>query len=76
VKTLLLQLVRALTRQPGEVRVHERVEEGQIVLEVSVAEEDRGRLIGRNGRTADALREVLAAVARRRGESCVMEILR
>ena len=75
-KSLLITLARQLVTQPGRVQVREFVRDGQTVLELGVAEEDRGRVIGRNGRTADALRTVLDAVARRQGISNVMEIER
>jgi len=74
VQELLLTFARALVREPGRVRVRERREEGRVVLELAVAPADRGRVIGREGRTAKALRTVLAAVARRQGGSCALEI--
>jgi hypothetical protein len=74
VRELLLQLARALAREPERVRVAERAQGGATVLALSVAPADRGRIIGREGRTAAALRTLLAAVARRGGGSCVLEI--
>ena len=71
---LLTLLVRGLVREPDCVRVRERGEPGRSVLELSVAAGDRGRVIGREGRTADALRTLLAALARRQGGSCSLEI--
>ena len=71
----MLQLARGLVREPGRVRVHEHVEGERIILELDVAPADRGRVIGRAGRTADALRVLTAALARRKGQSCVLEIL-
>jgi predicted RNA-binding protein YlqC (UPF0109 family) len=44
-------------------------------LDLEVSDADRGRVIGRGGRTADALRTILDAVADRRGTPCDMEIL-
>jgi predicted RNA-binding protein YlqC (UPF0109 family) len=71
----LLQLARGLVREPGRVRVHEQVEGQRIILELEVAPADRGRVIGREGRTAGALRALTGALARRQGRSCVLEIL-
>ena len=71
----MLQLARGLVREPGRVRVHEHVEGERIILELDVAPADRGRVIGRAGRTAEALRVLTAALARRKGQSCVLEIL-
>ena len=66
---LLEYLARALVDSPERVKV-ERFEEedGTVVLEVSVAEDDYGKIIGRGGRTANALRLVAKAAAVR--EDC------
>ena len=74
-KELLATLAEALVEEPQRVRVRERTEGGVSVLELQVAPEDRGRVIGRHGRTAQALRTVLAAVAERQGRRCEMEVL-
>ena len=74
-KELLLALARALVSQPARVRVREWTEEGVVHLDLEVSDEDRGRVIGRGGRTADALRTLLDAAGRRRGLTCDMEIL-
>ncbi len=74
-RDLVVQLVRGLVREPGRVRVREHVEPGRTVLELSVAAADRGRVIGREGRTAGALRALVGALARRRGTACTLEIL-
>jgi predicted RNA-binding protein YlqC (UPF0109 family) len=55
-KELLEFLARGLVEQPDEVRVREvREDDGSVVLELSVAEDDYGNVIGRGGRTAQAL---------------------
>jgi uncharacterized protein len=74
-KELVVTFARFLVEDPDRVFVRERTEKSRLVLELSVAREDRGRVIGRGGRTAAALRTVLDAVAARRGQSCVLEIL-
>ena len=74
-RQLLLHLSRGLVREPGRVRVHEHVEDGRTVLELEVAPGDRGRVIGREGRTAHALRVLLEALARRKGVRLELEIL-
>ncbi len=74
-RDLVVQLARGLVREPGRVRVQEHAEQGRTVLELSVAAGDRGRVIGREGRTADALRTLVDALARRRGNSATLEIL-
>jgi predicted RNA-binding protein YlqC (UPF0109 family) len=63
-KELLEYLARSLVAQPDEVRVNEVVEDnGTVVLELSVADDDYGNVIGRGGRTASALRTVMKASA-------------
>ena len=74
-RQLVLQLARGLVREPGRVRVHEELEDGTTVLELEVAPSDLGRVIGRDGRTAHALRVLVEALARRRGERATLEIL-
>lgn len=63
-KELLEYLARALVDQPEQVQVKEVEEDdGSIVLELSVADDDYGNVIGRGGRTAGALRAVIKAAA-------------
>ncbi len=63
-KDLLEYLVRGLVEHPDEVRVVEANEQdGSLVLELSVAPDDYGSVIGRGGRTAAALRSVIRAAA-------------
>jgi predicted RNA-binding protein YlqC (UPF0109 family) len=59
VKELLEYLARGLVEHPDEVRVNEVDEEGTTVLELSVADDDYGSVIGRGGRTAQALRTIV-----------------
>jgi predicted RNA-binding protein YlqC (UPF0109 family) len=75
VKRLVSHLARGLVREPGRVRVHEHVEHGRAVIELEVAPADRGRVIGREGRTANAMRTLLDALAERRGRSVALEVL-
>jgi predicted RNA-binding protein YlqC (UPF0109 family) len=74
VKELLTLFAQGLVRDPRRVSVHERSGAGVSTLELEVAPADRGRVIGRGGRTVEALRTVLQAVAARRGERCTLEI--
>ena len=68
-------LARSLVEDPEAVRVEEVEENGDIVLEVTVAEDDLGRVIGRGGRVANALRTVAKAAATRAERRVVVEIL-
>ena len=74
-KELVEFLVRALVEEPDAVQVEELEENGDIVLEVSVAEEDLGRVIGRGGRIANAIRTVARAAATRAERRVIVEIL-
>jgi predicted RNA-binding protein YlqC (UPF0109 family) len=63
-KELLEYLASGLVEHPDEVRVNQVEEDdGTIVLELSVAEDDYGNVIGRGGRTAAALRTVIKTAA-------------
>ncbi len=63
-KELLEYLTRGLVESPEEVRVREVEEDdGSVVLELSVGDDDYGNVIGRGGRTAAALRTVVKAAA-------------
>jgi uncharacterized protein len=68
-------LARSLVEDPDAVSVEEVEENGDIVLEVTVAEDDLGRVIGRGGRIANALRTVAKAAATRAERRVVVEIL-
>jgi hypothetical protein len=75
VKELLLVLAKALVDDPSSVHVEEWIEDGVVHLDLEVAEEERGRVIGRQGRTADALRTLLDAVALQKGIEVDMEVV-
>jgi uncharacterized protein len=64
VRELLEYLARGLVEHPDDVRVNEVTEDdGTVVLELSVGQDDYGSIIGRGGRTAQALRTVVKAAA-------------
>lgn len=73
-RDLLLLLARGLVDRPEEVFVDERFDQGVTVLELEVAPEDRGAVIGRAGSTANALRVLLSAAAHQTGRRCRVEI--
>jgi predicted RNA-binding protein YlqC (UPF0109 family) len=68
-------LARALVDDPDAVRVDEIEEGGEVVLEVHVAPDDLGRVIGRNGRVANAIRTVAKAAATREDRRVLVEII-
>ena len=75
-KELLEYLARALVEEPDAVEVEEFEEDdGTIVLELSVAEDDYGQVIGRGGRTAAALRALVKAAAVREKRRVLVDIV-
>jgi predicted RNA-binding protein YlqC (UPF0109 family) len=68
-------LTRTLVEDPDAVSVEEVTENGDIVLEISVAEDDLGRVIGRGGKVANALRSVAKAAGARDETRVMVEIL-
>jgi len=76
VRELLEYLARGLVEQPERVRVREVPEEdGATLLELSVAPEDYGSVIGRGGRTAAALRTVIKAAAAGRRRRVFVDVV-
>jgi predicted RNA-binding protein YlqC (UPF0109 family) len=75
-RALLESLVQSLVDSPGDVKVEDFAEDdGTVVLELSVAEDDYGTVIGRGGRTANALRTVVKAAAVRDGRRVLIDIV-
>jgi uncharacterized protein len=75
VTELLEFLVRALVEDPAAVVVEELEEDGALVYEISVAEGDLGRVIGKGGRVANAIRTVAKAAAVRLDRRVIVDIL-
>jgi hypothetical protein len=67
-------LARALTDRPDEVRVKETQHKGTTVVELFVAPGELGRVIGKQGRTAAALRTLAASAAEKEGKTVTLEI--
>jgi len=75
-KELLEYLARGLVEHPDQVRVNEvQDDDGAVVLELSVADEDYGNVIGRGGRTAAALRTVVKTAAVRSKRRVFVDIV-
>ena len=73
---LLEYLARALVDKPDEVEVEGFEEDdGTVVLELNVADDDAGKVIGRGGRTVAALRTVMKAVATRDGHRVLVDVV-
>jgi len=76
VRELLVYLAKALVDQPDRVEVEQFEEDdGTLVLELSVAPDDYGQVIGRGGRTAQALRTVVKAAAVKDNRRVLIDIV-
>ena len=74
-KELITYIAGALVDKPDEVQVTEVEGEQTTVLELRVARDDLGKVIGRQGRTARAMRTILGAASSKLKKRCVLEIL-
>jgi uncharacterized protein len=73
-KRLIETVVRRLSDRPDEIRVFESFEGRTAVYDIEVPEADRGRLIGREGRTVRALRAFVSAAATARGKKVLIRV--
>ena len=73
-KELLEYIVREMVDRPEAVRVHERGGQYTVTLELKVDERDAGKVIGRGGRVAKALRDVLGIAAARERKRVHLDI--
>jgi predicted RNA-binding protein YlqC (UPF0109 family) len=75
VKEVLEFIARSLVDDPDAVRVTEEETGDTLILRLTVAPEDMGKVIGRGGRTARAIRDVVRAAGTRSGLTTVVEIV-
>jgi predicted RNA-binding protein YlqC (UPF0109 family) len=75
VDDLLVYLARQLVSQPDEVRVSRSERDDGVVLELRVAPDDLGKVIGKGGRIARALRTLVRASGAKTGERRLLEIV-
>lgn len=74
-KALVEYVARSLVQNPQAVTVNEINRRSIIIIELRVAQEDMGRVIGKDGRVANALRMVLRALAAESGKRVTLEIM-
>ena len=74
-KQMLIDLVQAIVDHPEEVSVSERINGDTVVLELTVAKRDMGRVIGREGKIAKSIRTVMRAQAARENKRVIVDIL-
>ncbi len=74
-KELVEFIARSIVNQPDAVKVDEETNEDGITLKLSVADEDKGRIIGKQGRIAEAMRALLRVKAAKAGTKVRLEII-
>ena len=74
-KELVEVIAKALVDDPESVTVNERMEKKTTILEVRVADSDRGKVIGKQGRIAKAIRSVVKAAAAKEDKKVIVDIL-
>ncbi len=74
-KELILVMARALVDKPDEVEINEIEGDVTTILELKVAKEDLGKVIGKQGKTAHAMRSILNATATKLKKRAVLEIV-
>lgn len=74
-KELVSYVAKALVDEPGQVEVNVIEGEKSTIIELKVSQDDIGKVIGKHGRIAKALRTILSAASTRSGKRVVLEIL-
>jgi predicted RNA-binding protein YlqC (UPF0109 family) len=72
---LVEYIAKSLASKPEEVKVTEVEEDGRLILRLEVADEDKGKIIGREGRVAQAMRVLLRVAAVKEGTRATLEIV-
>jgi uncharacterized protein len=75
VKDLIEYIARSLVDEPTAVQVRQERGGGKMRLELRVAKEDMGRVIGKGGRVANAMRVLLRVAAAREGKSVTLDVI-
>lgn len=74
-KELVEYIARSIVNSPDDVVVTEETDEERITLKLQVADDDKGRVIGKQGRIAEAIRTLLRVKAAKQGTRATLEIL-
>jgi len=74
-KELVKTMAQALVDHPEEVVVNEIIGEQTSIIELKVSESDRGKVIGRQGKTARAMRTILIAASNKQAKRVMLEII-
>lgn len=73
-KDLLEFLVKNLVKFPEQISIEETTQDGKIVLNLKVAKEDMGRVIGKQGRIIKSIRQIMYACSNKNGEKVSIEV--
>jgi uncharacterized protein len=74
-KEIVDYIARAIVSAPNDVKVTEETDSGGVVIKLEVNAEDKGRVIGKQGRVAEAMRTLLRVVATKEGTRVRLEII-
>ena len=74
-KALVEYIAKSLVENPDQVEVREMQNGNRVRLELSVAKEDMGRVIGKNGRVANSIRTLLRVAAERDGKQATLDVM-
>ena len=74
-KELVEYIAKSIVSTPDDVKVTEETEEDRVVIKLEVADDDKGRVIGRQGRVAEAIRTLLRVAATKEGIRVRLEIV-
>ncbi len=74
-KDLVEYIVKSIASSPDEVKVTEEEEDGRVILRLEVAPDDKGKVIGRQGRVAQSIRVLLRVAAVKQGTRAILEIV-
>ncbi len=74
-KEFITYIARQLVDEPDAVSLTEEILEDTVIYKLTVAQPDIGKVIGKKGRTAFALRTIVAAIGRRAGKKVVLEVV-
>ncbi len=74
-KDLVEYIAKSIVTSPDEVKVTEEEEDGRLVLLLEVAPDDKGKIIGRQGRVAQSIRALLRVAAVKRGTRAILDIV-
>lgn len=74
-KQILIDIAKSIVSNPDEVNVTEKIQGNTVYLELSVAKEDMGKVIGKQGRIAKAIRTVAKAAANRNNMHVIVDII-